>query len=101
MRFLKGYDMKQIISIAQHNEKRQDIVDAVKWLAEAENDLVIARQEFKIAEESTIADNCHECEGTGQVEFRGDPAHNPTGVILHRDCPICEGKGYLDGTEIL
>ena len=91
--------MRNKISIAQHNQRRQDIVDAKKWLAEAKNDLLIAEQEFNIAEESIVMDNCHECKGTGQVEFTGDPAYNPTGSILHRDCADCEGKGYVEEEE--
>lgn len=88
--------MRQKISIAKHNEIRQEVVNAEKYLAEAKNDLIIAKREFSIAEESMAMDDCHTCEGTGQVEFTGDPAHNPTRDILHRDCHKCKGKGYID-----
>ena len=92
--------MRNKISIAQHNQKRKEVVDAKKWLAVAKNELLIAEQELNIAEESIPMDNCSKCKGTGQVEFEGDPGHNPTGAILYRDCPICEGKGYNEEEEI-
>ena len=93
--------MRYIISIAQHNQRRQEVIDAKKWLAEAENSLLIAEQEFSIAEESVVKDNCSKCKGTGQVEDGpGNLNHNPTGAILYRDCADCEGKGYVEEEEI-
>lgn len=88
--------MEQKISIAEHNKKRQEVIDAEKYLAEAKYDLIIAKQEFSVAENSMVVDNCTKCNGTGQVEFTGDPAHNPTGTTLHRICCICMGKGYSE-----
>ncbi len=92
--------MRQIISIAQHNQKRQEVIDAKKWLAEAENSLLIAEQEFSIAEESEVMDNCSKCKGTGQVEDGyGNLNYNISQTMLYRDCPICEGKGYNEEEE--
>ena len=82
--------MRKKISIAQYNEKHKDVIDAKKELSEAE-------ASFAVAEECLTMDNCPKCKGVGEVEAgTGDPAYNPYGYMTHRECPDCEGKGYIE-----
>ena len=81
--------MRNKISIAQYNEKKQDLEEAGANLQEAEADF----DEIKGFE---VVDNCSNCKGIGRVEDGyGDPAFNPYGSMLYKDCPDCDGKGYI------
>lgn len=76
------------ISQAQFHQKLQEWEDATK---EAEASL----GEFLKVNMGIIMDNCPECKGTGRVEDgEGDPAFNPYGHMLYKECSQCEGKGY-------
>lgn len=78
------------ISITQFNDANRDWHDAKKELKEAE-------EEFRKAEACELVDNCQNCKGSGEVEDgTGDPAHNPTVTMLYRECPKCNGKGYIE-----
>ena len=82
--------MKNKISIAQYNEKLQD-------LAEAKAELLEAKLALNEIEECEVVDNCQKCQGIGEIEDgTGDPGHNPYGHMLYRPCPDCEGKGYIE-----
>lgn len=81
---------KTKISIFEYNTRHMEVRDAKK-------DLAAANASFAKAEQCQIMDNCKQCKGTGEVkDGHGDPAHNPTGVVLYRDCSQCEGKGYVE-----
>lgn len=76
------------ISRTQHKELIGDIFSAKEELAELEEELEAIKQVF---------DNCSNCNGKGNVEDGyGDPGHNPYQNMLYRDCPKCEGKGYIE-----
>jgi len=84
--------VREKISIAEHNEKRQDVIDITKELA-------AAKAEFEKIEKYEIIDNCPECKGSGRVRQEEDAtslAFNPYGYPLYKDCPNCKGKGYTD-----
>jgi len=77
------------ISRTQYNEILQGV-------QEAEADLQEAEADFDDIKEFEVVDDCHNCKGEGRVEWGyGDPAHNPCGDMLYRDCPDCDGKGYI------
>ena len=77
------------ISKAQLAEIEQDLSNAIKDFGET-------WEEFKKARACIVMDNCPRCNGTGEVKFSGDPAHNPTRDTLYRPCPDCDGKGYVE-----
>jgi len=80
--------MKNKISKTRYEEIKKD------W-EEIEKEAKEAREEFIEAQASLVMDNCEKCKGTGQVEEGyGDPAH--TTDIIYRECPDCEGKGYIE-----
>ena len=82
--------MKNKISKTRYNEILQSV-------QEAEADLQEAEADFDEIKESKVVDDCHNCKGSGRVEDgSGDPAYNPYGSMLYKDCPDCDGKGYIE-----
>lgn len=81
------------MSIKEHNDLHKEVM-------EIQTELSNAQARFAEAEECEVVDNCPKCLGKCEVEDGyGDPAHNPGREMLYRECPLCEGKGYVDGTE--
>ena len=75
------------LSKKQYEELHKEWADAKEEAEELQKEL---------REVDQIRDNCPKCKGMGQAEDgTGDPAHNPYGHMLYRDCSDCDGKGYI------
>ena len=81
---------KEKISVREHNLIIAEVKDAH---AEYQRAKALAAK----VEGFNILPNCPECKGTGEIaDGFGDPAHNPTGVLLYKECPTCGGVGYVE-----
>lgn len=78
------------ISIAEHNSRLMLVKDLTAQL-------IAAKAAFEEAEQCEAMSNCQRCWGEGRVEQGDDdPAFNPNGDLLYKNCPDCNGKGYID-----